>query len=95
METTKKETTKEVAKTTKTSAAKTKKIATKMSVYVEHNGLQINVSDVETSATEHYKALYQAEHGPLKTLKIYIKPEERIAYYVANGCGSDEYKVGI
>ena len=53
------------------------------------------VSDVAESAKAHYKALFEKENGVLKTLELYIKPEENVAYYVANGTGRDEFKVGL
>ena len=53
------------------------------------------VNDVAESAKAHYKALFENENGVLKTLELYIKPEENVAYYVANGTGRDEFKVGL
>lgn len=63
--------------------------------YVEFSGTQINIHDVVESAKEHYKALYEKNNGPISTISVYVKPEEGVAYYVANGIGGDDYKVGI
>lgn len=64
-------------------------------VYVEFFGAQINIHDVVESAKEHYKALYEKDNGPISTISVYVKPEEGVAYYVVNGIGGDDYKVGI
>ena len=64
-------------------------------IFVEFGGRQILVSDVAESAKAHYKALFEKENGVLKTLELYIKPEENVAYYVANGTGRDEFIVGL
>lgn len=64
-------------------------------IFVEFGGRQILVNDVAESAKAHYKALFENENGVLKTLELYIKPEENVAYYVANGTGRDEFKVGL
>ena len=31
----------------------------------------------------------------IKSLDIYVKPEEGVAYYVVNGTGSDDYKIKL
>ena len=64
-------------------------------VYVEFAGLQINIQEVVESAREHYKALFEKENGAVNSIAVYVKPEERVAYYAVNGIGSDDYKVGI
>ena len=64
-------------------------------VFVEYGGRQVLINDVAESAKAHYKALFEKENGVLKTLELYIKPEENVAYYVANGTGRDEFKVGL
>lgn len=64
-------------------------------IFVEFGGRQVSANDVVESAKAHYKALFEKENGDLKTLELYIKPEENVAYYVANGTGRDEFKVGL
>lgn len=64
-------------------------------IFVEYGGRQVLINDVVESAKAHYKALFAKENGVLKTLELYIKPEENVAYYVANGTGRDEFKVGL
>lgn len=86
---------KSVAKKTvaKRSAKKTSK--PQDAAFVEFDGSQINIQDAIESSRAHYKALYEKEHGVLNSLVVYVKPDEGVAYYVANGVGCDEYKVGI
>ena len=33
--------------------------------------------------------------GDIKTIEIYVKPEENAAYYVVNGVGADDYKIEL
>lgn len=63
--------------------------------YVEFAGNQINVSDVMEKVRAHYKENFEKESEALKSVSLYIKPECGVAYYVANGVGSDDYKVEI
>ncbi|MGL5437317.1 MAG: DUF6465 family protein [Lachnospiraceae bacterium] len=88
-----------VSKTTpvKTTAAKkstaAKKPEPKTSVVVEFAGKQIDSKDVVAAAK---KAFTKANKGvAIKTLEVYVKPEEHVAYYVVNGQGSDDYKITL
>lgn len=51
-------------------------------VYVQYQGAEEKVEDLVAAA----KAAFAAEHARTKVadLKLYIKPEERAAYYVVN-----------
>ncbi len=51
-------------------------------VYVQYQGAEEKVADLVAAA----KAAFTAEHARTKVadLKLYIKPEERAAYYVVN-----------
>ena len=51
-------------------------------VYVQYQGAEESVEDLVAAA----KAAFAAEHSRTKVadLKLYIKPEERAAYYVVN-----------
>lgn len=50
-------------------------------VYVESGGMQYNVTDI----IERAKADYRATHKVgVQSCRIYIKPEEGVAYYVVN-----------
>ena len=84
-----KETTTKKAATKETAAKKpaTKKATVKaekvVETYVEFAGNQVLLSSVE----DRVKAAYVAEghrESSIKTLKVYVKPEENAAYYVIN-----------
>lgn len=91
----------EVKKTaaTKTAAAKkpvakkttAKKQEPKVSVVVEYMGKSILAKDILAKAKKHFTKVNKGVE--IKTIEIYVKPEEAVAYYVVNGIGSDAYKV--
>lgn len=61
----------------------TKKAEPKVSVVIEFDGGQEAVDSI----VENVKATYAANGGKedIKTLEIFVKPEERKAYFVVNG----------
>ncbi len=61
----------------------TRKPAAKVELYIEHNGIQASANEI----TKRVKADYSAKEGAadIKTLNIYVKPEDNAAYYVVNG----------
>ncbi len=68
-----------------TAAKKTtsRKPAAKVELFIEHNGIQASANDI----AKRVKADYAAREGAadIKTLNIYVKPEDNAAYYVVNG----------
>ncbi len=88
-----KKTVKKAKKTAKKAPAKAKAAVEKAAkkavtgeaapvVYVQYQGAEEKVEDLVAAA----KAAFAAEHSRTKVsdLKLYIKPEERAAYYVIN-----------
>ena len=74
-------------------ASTTKKADPKVDVVVEFAGKQIVAKDVKDAVLKAYK---KANKGvEIKTVEIYIKPEENAAYYVVNGDAKPEYKVEL
>lgn len=71
----------------------TRKPAVKSSVYVQFGGKEIVEKDVVAACKKAYADLATGED--LKTLEIYMKIEEGVAYFVANGAASDNYKVQL
>ena len=60
---------------------------------MEFAGKQIVAKDVKDAVLKAYK---KANKGvEIKTVEIYIKPEENAAYYVVNGDAKPEYKVEL
>ena len=97
------ETTKKAAETatkkvteTKAAAAKkatTRKTAPMATVTVEAAGKQFDITAIADKAVAAYKAMN--EKTAVKTVDVYVKPEEGVAYYVINGEGSADFKVEL
>ena len=78
----------------KTTARKTaaKKAEPAADVVIEFGGKQIVAKEILESAKKDFAAKHEGEE--LKSIHLYIKPEESVAYYVANdGIGDPEDKV--
>lgn len=71
----------------------TRKPAVKSTVYVQFAGREITDKDIVAACKKVFTDL--AEGEDLKTLEIYVKPEECAAYFVANGTASDNYRVEL
>ncbi|MCR5294890.1 MAG: DUF6465 family protein [Lachnospiraceae bacterium] len=72
---------------------RTRKPAMKSTVTVEFAGSQTIVEDILAKAEAAYMSTH--EDAVIKTLDVYIKPEEKVAYYVVNGEGSEDFKVSL
>ena len=83
----------ETAVKTKRAAAKTRSKVAKVSVKVQYQGLEADMNKVVSDAQAAYAAAYP--ENAIKTLDVYVKPEEGVAYYVVNGEGSDDFKVSL
>lgn len=70
-----------------------KAVETKTTVVVEFYGKQVNTEDIVAKAEKAYRDAH--EDVEIKTLEVYVKPEEDAAYYVVNGEGSDDFKVSL
>ena len=80
-ETAKKETAK---KTTAKKTVKAEKPAVTQNVYVQFAGLEISTADLTAKVTEEWVALGHRASS-IKSLDLYVKPEDMAAYYVVNG----------
>lgn len=68
----------------KTTTAKTAKEAVSQNVYIQFAGKEVKTGDL----VEQVKALWMAEGhraSSIKSLEVYVKPEDAAAYYVING----------
>lgn len=61
--------------------AAVKEPAVQETVYVQYMGDEFNTADLVKAAVEDYKA---SNKDAVKTVNLYVKPEERTAYYVIN-----------
>ena len=77
----------------KTTRKRTTKKTVKVSVNLEFQGGQHDITDVAKKAEQAFKESHP--EGVIETLDVYCKPEEGVAYYVVNGEGSESFKVEI
>lgn len=68
--------------------------AAKSAVYVQFAGKEFSDKDLVEAAKKAYAALGNKE-SDIKTIDIYVKPEENAAYYAVNGEGSDAYRIEL
>lgn len=82
---------KTAARKTTTRKTAAKKAEAEVNVYIQYNEKETAAKDI----LEAVKASF-AEKNPeteIKTIEIYVKPEEGVAYYVVNGQGADDFKI--
>ena len=90
-ETVKKETAAKKVPARRTAAKKAEDV--KATVTIQFAGKEVVAKNILEEAK---KAFAAANKGvEIKTIDIYVKPEENAAYYVVNGVGSDDYKIGL
>ena len=66
----------------------------KSSVYVQFAGKEFSENSLTEAVKEAYTALGNKAED-IRTIDIYVKPEESVAYYAVNGQGSDEFKIEL
>lgn len=66
----------------------------KSKIYVQYMDKEVLTEKLVTEAKKAYIKAGNKE-ADIKTIDIYIKPEEHAAYYVVNGVGSEEYKINL
>ncbi len=69
---------------TNTRTAKTEKTAVSQNVYIQFAGKEVRTEEI----VEQVKAAWTAEGhraSSIKSLEVYVKPEDMAAYYVVNG----------
>ena len=79
-------------KTAARKAPAAKPVEVKSSVYVQFAGKEFSESSLTEAVKEAYTALGNRAED-IRTIDIYVKPEESVAYYTVNGQGSDEFKI--
>ena len=73
---------KEVKKTTRRTT--TRKTAVKETVSLQYMGKDIHVEEITAKVKELWKTELGREEKEMKSISIYLKPEENKAYYVIN-----------
>ena len=69
-------------------AAKTAKAAPKETVKIQFGGNEYDLAEIRKAVEADYKS-----KGRIKTVEIYIKPEDKAVYYVINGDFSDKIEL--
>ena len=83
----------EIKETAKETVKEVVKPEIEKSVVVEFGGRQVAAKDVLAQAE---KAYAQTHPGTvIKSIKLYISPEQNAAYYVVNGEGSDDFRIEL
>ena len=85
---------KEAKKAPARKAPAAKPVEVKSSVYVQFAGKEFSESSLTEAVKEAYTALGNRAED-IRTIDIYVKPEESVAYYTVNGQGSDEFKIEL
>lgn len=71
-----------------------KETAVKTAFCVQYAGKEYTEKDLVAAAKKAYVKLGN-KAADIKSVEIYLKPEENVAYYVINGSGSNEYKIEL
>ena len=69
-----------------------KAVEPKMEVHFQFAGKEVTEKDLIAAVKKAYTKKGN-KVGDIKTIEIYVKPEESAAYYVVNGEASDDFKV--
>ena len=80
----------------KETAAAVKEVAKpeiEKSVVVEFGGRQVAAKDVLAQAEKAYAKTHPGT--VIKSMELYISPEQNAAYYVVNGEGSDDFRIQL
>lgn len=77
----------------KTTTRRTKKTAPETTVMIEYAGRQLSMEEIVKKASEAFVSANPDTE--IKTLEVYVQPEENVAYYVVNGEGSEHFKVEL
>lgn len=83
----------EPAKKPAVKKAPVKKAEPAATVTIQFNNRDVAAKDVLEAAKKAY--MEANPDGEIKTIDIYVKPEENVAYYVVNGEGSGDYKIQL
>ena len=71
-------------------AAKTAKAAPKETVKIQFGADEYDFAEIKKAVEADYKSKVK---GRIKTVEIYIKPEDKAVYYVVNGDFSDKIEL--
>lgn len=95
--TTKKATTtkKAATKTTTTKKTSKKAVEPQVSYLLQFSGKEVNTANIYETVKTVWVEKFQGKLEDIKTIEIYIKPEENKAYFVINGESNGDYFVEL
>ena len=70
-----------------------KKAEPAVTVTIQFNGKDIVAKDVLEAAKKAYAE--KNPEGEIKSMDLYVKPDEGVAYYAVNGEGNEDYKIQL
>lgn len=95
--TTKKATTtkKAATKTTTTKKTSKKAVEPQVSYLLQFSGKEVNTANIYETVKTVWVERFQGKLEDIKTIEIYLKPEEHKAYFVVNGESNGDYFVEL
>ena len=69
------------------------KLETVLTTIVQANGQEYDISEIAEKAYRLYKSVHKRKH--VTEFKVYVKPEEGVAYYTVNGEGADDFRIDL
>lgn len=93
----------EVKETTKAAKAETaepkktpgRKAAVKEEFVLEFAGKQITQEEIKKKVKENWTKVQKNKIKDIKTIKVFLQPENSCAYYTINDEGNDSYKIEL
>ena len=64
-----------------------------LTTIVQAGGREFDISDIAAKAYKAYKSVHKRKH--VSEFRVYVKPEEGVAYYTVNGVGADDFKIDL
>lgn len=75
--------------------APAKKAAIKEEFFLQFGGNEVSQADVIKKVKENWTKVQKKKIKDIKTISVYLQPENGCAYYVINGEGAEDYKVEL
>lgn len=91
----KKPTTKKATTTAKKTTAKKEAAVINATYVLQFSGKEVVASDILETVKKVWVDKFQGKLEEIKTIEIYIKPEEHRAYFVVNGLSNGDYFVEL
>lgn len=91
----KKPATKKVTTTAKKTTAKKEAAVINATYVLQFSGKEVVASDILETVKKVWVDKFQGKLEEIKTIEIYIKPEEHRAYFVVNGLSNGDYFVEL